>query len=347
LTLPSSPLTIPPSPFGVVSLPAPPPPPHRALFLGLDAGGTKTRALLSDGSGALLGQGAGGPGNLTNASRAAVSASFREAIDGARSSAALSPDAPIAGVCAGAAGAGAAEQRDSLRALLQALVPGAQVTIVTDLVVAFAGALGGEPGAVVISGTGSGAFAASADGRTGRAGGFGPFLSDEGSGFAIVRSALARVLRAHDHGEPPTTLAAALLAAFAVENPEDLARLPADPAFIAARFPVILQHAPTDDGARALLASAGEELAALAAAALARAGITTPHVAVARCGGVLAEDGPHVAALQRRLAALRPGASLVAPLGSPAEGALRLARQRHDAGPLLTTLVQEPVRGPR
>ncbi|MPZ52291.1 MAG: hypothetical protein GEU79_06080 [Acidimicrobiia bacterium] len=78
---------------------------------------------------------------------------------------------------------------------------GAELVLTSDVVVAHAGALGGEPGVVTVSGTGAVALAVSEDGSYRLVDGHGPFLGDDGSGFAIGRRGLRAVLR-HLDGRP-------------------------------------------------------------------------------------------------------------------------------------------------
>jgi N-acetylglucosamine kinase-like BadF-type ATPase len=65
------------------------------------------------------------------------------------------------------------------------------LTIQPDVHAAWAGAFGGEPGIVVISGTGSIVYGRNAAGEEARAGGWGPLFGDEGSAYNVA----LRVLR--------------------------------------------------------------------------------------------------------------------------------------------------------
>ena len=71
------------------------------------------------------------------------------------------------------------------------------MVVSNDAVTAHLGALGGEPGAVIVAGTGAIALAASPAGWA-RADGWGPMLGDDGGGYWIGRRALAMALREHD-----------------------------------------------------------------------------------------------------------------------------------------------------
>lgn len=80
-----------------------------------------------------------------------------------------------------------AEARDRLAHLLGRLDP---VSIGSDLETACSGALAGNPGVVVIAGTGSVVCGVAADGRFERAGGWGPLVGDPGSGHELGLKAL-------------------------------------------------------------------------------------------------------------------------------------------------------------
>ena len=78
---------------------------------------------------------------------------------------------------------------------------GVPVIVSNDAVTAHLGALGGEPGVVIVAGTGVIALAVAADGRWARADGYGALLGDDGGGYWIGRRGLAAALRARD-GRP-------------------------------------------------------------------------------------------------------------------------------------------------
>ena len=71
------------------------------------------------------------------------------------------------------------------------------MVVSNDAVTAHLGALGGEPGAVIVAGTGAIALAATPAGWA-RADGWGSMLGDDGGGYWIGRRALAMALREHD-----------------------------------------------------------------------------------------------------------------------------------------------------
>ena len=98
----------------------------------------------------------------------------------------------------GFAGAGREQSRAFYRSVLESAYPAAQIQIESDALIAYAGALGLNPGALLIAGTGSIAIGRKADGSMIRVGGWGPHFGDEGSGFWIGREAIRVALREAD-----------------------------------------------------------------------------------------------------------------------------------------------------
>src|SRR4029453_113621 len=70
-----------------------------------------------------------------------------------------------------------------------------RVHVVSDAQAALLGALGRQPGMLILSGTGSVGVGWGAGGRWARAGGLGPFVGDEGSGFWLGREWLGATAR--------------------------------------------------------------------------------------------------------------------------------------------------------
>src|SRR5439155_1616938 len=89
-----------------------------------------------------------------------------------------------------------------------------------DLVIGVDG--GGTSTVALIAGTGSIAFGRTQDGTMGRSGGWGYLLGDEGSGYALVMSALQAIVHGDDGRGAKTALAERLLAAMGISQPIDL-----------------------------------------------------------------------------------------------------------------------------
>lgn len=159
-------------------------------YLGIDGGGSKTAFLLEDESGNEIGRCETGPSNWLSAgedeARRNIAAGIQQL--------GIVPDV----VCGGFAGAGRPEGVAFYTACLSALLPKAKLFVETDAFISYIGAIGLEPGVLLIAGTGSIAIGRRADGSMIRVGGWGPIFSDEGSGFWIGKRVLQNALRSHD-----------------------------------------------------------------------------------------------------------------------------------------------------
>lgn len=270
------------------------------LFLGLDGGGTGCRAVLTDADGTVLGRGEGGPANVMSdpdgavaALRACAAAALGE-YDPAQVTAVL-----------GLAGANTSNAAEWLPPLL----PFGRVRVVQDAQTAAAGALGVEDGIVAAMGTGS-VFIRQLGGEVVTIGGWGPILGDEGSGNWLGRRFLAHVLRASDGLAAETPLTRATIARHAGRSGiVGFARTASGADFAAeARH---IQSDIDDPAAQELLADAAQ-IVAQSIAVLQQKG----PLPVAFTGGL----GPLYARLLQGRWPQRE------PLGSPLDGALRLAR---------------------
>src|SRR5262245_43773067 len=145
--------------------------------LGIDAGGTKTVALLADGDGRIIGEGRAGAANLQTEGELEVEKILHTVIDRASEG---WPQTPAA-VCLGMAGVDREDDARIIGGIMRRLGFRTNALIVNDALIALVAGAGASPGVVVISGTGSIAYGISHHGVAARAGGWGPTLGDEGS----------------------------------------------------------------------------------------------------------------------------------------------------------------------
>lgn len=240
------------------------------LFLGIDGGGTRCRARLSDAQGRTLGEGLGGPANVRLPPE-----SVRDAILAA-SAAALAQ----AGLDAtawrrtragfGLAGAGQASGRERL---LRQPFPFAAIVLDTDARAAWLGATAGaatddDRGAILIVGTGVCGYMEKRENGARRVisiGGWGFPLSDDGSGAVAGREAVRRTLHVCDGLTPAGTLSEAILAAIG-PTPEAIIDWGdgATPADYARFAPLVYAHAAQGDAmARTVVAEAAQAIGRL------------------------------------------------------------------------------------
>jgi glucosamine kinase len=211
-------------------------------YLGVDAGGSHTRARLTDETGALLGEGEGGPANA----RVGLETLHATLLDVCRQATAGLSDAEIATVKAGMGIAGI--NRMGMKAKIQALpFPFASLALSSDSMIANLGAHMGEDGAILILGTGSvGLVKRGEDSFS--IGGYGFPISDEGSGAALGLSAIRHALRALDGRSRPSPLSQAVTAPFGHAIPRVIAWMDqATPKDYANFAPLVMDYAENGD----------------------------------------------------------------------------------------------------
>ncbi len=305
-------------------------PTPRIVVAGVDGGGSKTRTVVADETGRVLGT-ADGPASAVRAgavggadhSADVIAAGVRDAL-----AAAGLTGARVQALVAGVAGTGREPERAALWHALTARGVAEEVSVVPDAAIALDDAFGDGPGVLLIAGTGSVAFARGPDGAFARTGGWGPVLGDEGSGGWLGRRALNMAVAASDGREPDTALVNALLAALELDDPAALipwaAR--ARPVDFAALAPVVGRVAAAGDlRANSLLTLAVEELV-LHVRTLARQLFVDERAAVpvALAGGLLGRGGGVLRKrVEQRLRTAVPGAQLRQEPVEPARGAVR------------------------
>jgi glucosamine kinase len=192
---------------------------------------------------------------------------------------------------------------------------GHPVRVTWDGETAWLGAFCAEPGIAVFAGTGSGALGCDGH-RWARAGGHGFLLGDEGSAYWIGRAAANAALRWEDGMGGSAALRDAVVAASGRDLAgliEDVHSHPAERGRLASLAPVATALAGQDEAARRIALEAAGHLAELAAAVLRRLG----PLPVCGMGGVLSAP-----VIWDRFAELT---GAVRPLAPPEVGAALLA----------------------
>jgi glucosamine kinase len=296
-----------------------------SIFLGIDGGGSKTTCAIGDET-RLLGRGTAGASNVVRVGEERAKEAIATALQAACDMAHVSP-AQIERTCAGMAGSARPETAATARRLLAELV-GGEIQIVGDMVIALKAAFGANPGVVVIAGTGSIVYGRNSAGETARAGGWGPAISDEGSGHWIGRAALTAAMRAHDQGQT-TPLLGSIMAAWHVNTHEHLilaANSIPSPDF-AGLLPTVLSAANAGDAtASVVLTQAGIELAALATIVLNRL-FAEASAPVAMSGGVFRNSSVVRKVFYNTLRTKFPDIAVMQEIVDPVDGALELARR--------------------
>ncbi len=301
------------------------------LYLAADAGGTRTTFLLADDHRELARTVTG-----TIKRMRADAATTASNLDQALSELTLASGIPMSAVtatCVGAAGYTVPLVVDWMHQAFAARVGGA-FHLAGDVEIALDAGFAGEPGVLLLSGTGSNVAGRLATGEIVTAGGWGPALSDQASGYGIGRAGLRAAVVEHDeHGASP--LLQAILDLWQLQDfqslvdvanrqpPPDLSRL----------APLVVAQATAGDPvATGVLESESADLAYIARIILRRVVASTqshpgftPRLALA---GSILEHVPLVRdrilhLLQQDVPDLQPLPGVV----DPVQGALWRARQ--------------------
>ncbi|HXH69060.1 MAG TPA: BadF/BadG/BcrA/BcrD ATPase family protein, partial [Pyrinomonadaceae bacterium] len=168
-----------------------------ALFLGVDGGQSHTEAIVADENGNVLASGFGGASNHAEHPggqerlRNAIIKSVGEALKDANLP-------PIEKTVFTAAHFGMTGGADYKGEIIGEIVKAEHLIVGHDATTALFGATAGEPGIVVIAGTGSVVYGENKCGETTKIGGLGYLFSDEGSGFWLALQTIRLAIKEQD-----------------------------------------------------------------------------------------------------------------------------------------------------
>lgn len=194
-----------------------------AYYLGIDGGGTKSKAVLTDNNFNLLKEFHSGPTNF-------LSIGYTRAIDSVMSiiyelDRELNNE-PV-NILIGTAGAGRKKQANLFREYLVRRIARSNFSlrVTTDFEIALYGAYENNAGAILIAGTGSVLVAKDENGNLTRKGGYGKVLGDPGSGYAIGSEALKTSAKIFDGRIKPNLFTEKIIAEYGICNLDDLINL--------------------------------------------------------------------------------------------------------------------------
>lgn len=169
------------------------------LILGIDGGGTKIIVSLAERSGKIRQTSVGAGVNPMD------NPDWRAELDRSIAPFVRQPD--LVAVAAALPAYGEVAELSRLQEnAIRAAFPSARRTILNDVDAAHFGAFAGQAGILILSGTGSMAWARDSAGHSSRSGGWGDLIGDEGSSYWIGRLALNLVSQSLDGRSPATTL---------------------------------------------------------------------------------------------------------------------------------------------
>lgn len=276
-------------------------------WVGIDGGGTSTRAVVADENGQLLGRGESGASALNQGTHQA----WRHIAEAIERAAVPGLELRDCALGLGLSGTGVPAQ---LQGFVAADPGVARLALITDGLAGLLGAHGGGPGALLISGTGSVAEALLEDGTRRMTGGWGWQIGDEGSGAWLGQQAMKLAQAAFDRRAPRGALAENVYAVAGASREDLLAFCAqAGQAGYAGLARLVFENEGRDPAAVALLDQAARALDALAIA-------LHPTLPLALAGSIALRLAPRLSpALQSRR---------VEPQGDATAGALWLIQHQ-------------------
>lgn len=304
-------------------------------FIGVDGGASKTAALVVDENGKPLGRGLSGGSNHLRVGIQEATRNVERSVNMALVEAGIAIRNVEYAYC-GIAGSDHPVHRQAVIDALHIFFPRGNFIVDTDARVALTGAIGFGAGIVIIAGTGSVAFGRNAAGEEARAGGWGPTLGDEGSGYWIAREGLSAIVRAHDGRGFKTEMTDLLCNEYGMCKPDDLPRFVYAATThvddIARYGKLVIEAAQNNDVvARDILGRAGSELAECVLAIARRLHMTDTDFPVAWVGGAFHAGELLLDPMRLRLLRDAPGSSLLPPERTPVEGAAMMAMHAAEA----------------
>lgn len=294
--------------------------------LGIDAGGSKTVALLATLNGDVIAEGRAGGANLRTHGELVVEKTLHDVIDQVLDG---RGERPVA-VCLGIAGVDRQDDAATIRAVMRRLGFRDRTLIVNDALIALVAGAREPVGLVLVAGTGSIAYGVNARGLAARSGGWGPVLADEGSGYWVGRRALAAVMRHADGRGPRTSLTPMVLERLRLSRPDELVNEVYEGAerrqLVATLGPLVAQAQDAGDAVAAeILKDAASELVLAAASVVGRLEMRGDVFTAFLSGGMFRSIPWLAAEVGSRLREVAPRMTVSLLSAEPASGALCLA----------------------
>lgn len=299
-------------------------------MIGVDGGGSRTRARLANTRSELLGNGEAGIANPNALGYAAAQTEILAAIDRAFQDAHIEKQI-VAAACLGIGGVDRVDERARFADWARQMIA-PRVQIVNDGEIVLAAGLPENWGVALIAGTGSIAWGKTREGRIARAGGWGYLIGDEGSGFDLAREALRAATQSADKRGEPTKLLEMILNYWGLNSAMELVprvyRSGLAPADIARLAPLVVHVAEEGD-------AVAQRLIERAAAALADTVIGVARVLqfrdekipLALAGGLLLEAELLQTNLRAELTRRGDAFAPIVLVHEPVIGAVRIASE--------------------
>lgn len=297
-------------------------------FLGFDGGATKTSGAIINSASKVLSQKTGGPSHFQIIGIPKASKNIMDVAKSVLEESKLQ-FADITGIVLGLTGAGRKGDQERMKKgfeeyLWSNHLPVPWIGVESDALAALEGAFPGKAGMILISGTGAILLAKNNSGNIIRVGGWGRFIGDEGSGYAIGKAGLSAYVKEYDGRGKKTRISELLRQKLGIESPQSLVVKVYHENFdVASIARLVLQAAEEgDDVARVIIENAADELLSVVRAAVKKIGTEIP---VAFMGSIISHENALVAKLTDLIAREFPAIEICRPEQSAAVGAALLA----------------------
>jgi len=165
--------------------------------IGIDGGGSRSRLAAIDKDMKILGRSESGPTNISTETYEGVFFNIQNLLSEFCANSATSLQNCLA-ICIGSAGASTGENAKMITQIFRDIGYAGKLKVMNDAELVLLTETNDEPGAIIISGTGSVGYAVDKEGTVFRAGGWGHIIDDGGSGYRIGMDAIKAALMDFD-----------------------------------------------------------------------------------------------------------------------------------------------------
>jgi N-acetylglucosamine kinase-like BadF-type ATPase len=299
------------------------------VVLGVDGGGTKTHALVTDEAGRVLGSSIFGPSNWEDIGVIAAGETVRATVLEALAEAGAKPE-DVAGGVIGLAGLDWESDRIRLMSVPDSLRLTGPIDVVNDAFVALRAGASRPYGVVVIAGSGAIAAGRNIEGEVFRTLGLGQVFGDFGSATDVSLEGVRAVAEAFTGKGPATELSEALLERTGVASVSELLEATSRGRINNEGFaPVVIEVAERGDAvARGILEAAGATVAGSAIAVIRRLRMEGDEFDLVLAGGMFHGTSSILqSSLEATVTAVAPRVRPVRLETAPVVGAVLLAME--------------------
>lgn len=306
-------------------------------FLGLDAGGSKTRAVIIDENSQIKGEAIGGPANYHNIGLSQVAKNVYRTIAEVLSKSYLK-ESDVTWTAIGIASCDSPKDHEALHKIFtsdQMAFLSKRLTLVNDTKIGlYCGTT--PPGIVTVAGTGCNVYGVNSHGEEAFAGNWGHFLGDRGSGYQLGKWMFQTVVGAYDGIEVPTLLTQKLASRIDVASAADIQDwyVETNPSIheISDFAPLVIEAAEEgDETAKSILDKTVAELGRALRAVVVRLKMENEYNRIVVIGGLF-ESKYFRALFEGHVTALITRVRIVKPLVSAAVGAAIMAKEERKKG---------------